>query len=113
MEDDEDICIEEEEEEENEVMVDEVFLTNVLFELDEKDEANPAEGDITARNSSISISPSPLASPRAKMESISIGVIFEPLGSTAAFSSFLLKTPSPSASIFLKAAAAPSLPLNS
>ena len=83
----------EEEEDEKEVIVDEVFLMKVVFELEENEDEYPAEGTMTARNSSWSISPSPFASPRAKIESTSIEVSFAPLGSVADFSSSLLRTP--------------------
>ena len=58
---------EEVEEEEKEVIEDEVFLIKVVFELEENEEEKPAEGTMTARNSSRSISPSLLVSPILKI----------------------------------------------
>merc|ERR1719192_131653 len=81
---------------------------NVVLDEDEKELEKPAAGTITARNSSRSISPSPLASPRAKMESTSMGLSFRKQERISS----LLIIPSPLMSIFLNELAASSLPLN-
>merc|ERR1719370_1176029 len=98
------VVLEEEEEEKEE----EVFWINVVLDEDEKELEKPAAGTITARNSSRSISPSPLASPRAKKESTSMGLSFRKQERISS----LLIIPSPLMSIFLKELAASSLPLN-
>merc|ERR1719412_1147881 len=81
---------------------------NVVLDEEEKELEKPAAGTITARNSSRSISPSPLASPRAKMESTSMGLSFRKHERISS----LLIIPSPLMSIFLNELAASSLPLN-
>merc|ERR1719495_665406 len=96
--------------------VKEDFVT-VVCEKDEDEDCtdivvweNPDEGTITARNSSISISPSPLVSPSLKMASTSVLLsLLPPI--TAELISCLLIRPSPLMSILLNEAAAPSLPL--
>merc|ERR1719186_138721 len=90
-------------EEDEELEKDETVVTLDIVE-------NPAAGTITPRNSSKSISPSLLMSPSWKMAATSVLLSFCPLGRTALLISCLVITPSPSISIFLKAATAPSLP---
>jgi len=70
----------------------------------------PAEGTITARNSSRSIAPSLSTSPNWKIASISVLESLTPPMLALAISSLEI-APSPSRSICLKALTAPSLPL--
>merc|ERR1719234_1271077 len=121
--DEEEVCLNDDEVEEDmadekedeEVLVQENDEEEVCLNDDEDEEdmvvtENPAEGTITARNSSRSIAPSLSTSPNWKIASISVLESLTPPMLALAISS-LEMAPSPSRSICLKAFTAPSLPL--
>merc|ERR1719208_515036 len=94
------------EDEETVVFEKEVLVTDVWEkELEEEvDMEKPMDGHMTARNSSISISPSPLTSPNLKMASTSDLLSLLP-PSMAELISCLLSKPSPLTSISLNTTA--------